>query len=94
MLERSLGDGAHFFEVRLRVRETDLLLDVSRSGASARTRSLKMSWARTLSMRACGPAARVPGPGIVLHKRWVGEKERRHGCACRVLIVGRVRTPC
>ena len=33
----------------------------------------------------------MPGAGVVLDEGWVREEERRHGCACRILIVGRVR---
>ena len=95
VLERPLGDGAHFFEVRRRVRETDLLLDVLAQRRFLAHEIFEDVVRQNLvdGAHAVGPL-RVSGAGVVLEKRRVCEKKRRHGCACRVLIVGRVQTAC
>src|SRR4029079_4100709 len=80
MLKRPLGDGAHFFEVRRRVRETDLLLDVLAQRRFLAHEVFEDVVRQNLvdGAHAVGPL-RVSGPGIVLEKRRVREKKRRHG---------------
>ena len=90
VLERARRNGAHFFQMRLRVREQDLLLDIlaqRRLGALQAVEHL-MRQHLVDGAHAVG-ALGVPGAGVVLSEGRVRQKECRHGCACRILIVGR-----
>jgi hypothetical protein len=87
MLERPGGDRSHLFEVRLRVRQQNLLLDVI-----AQRRFLADEPGEDLvrqhlvdGAHAVG-ALGMPGAGVVLDEGGMREEERRHGCACRVLF--------
>ncbi len=84
-----------FSKVRLRVRETDLLLDVLAQRRLLAQQVLEDVVRQHLvdGAHAVGPLG-VTGAGVVLGEGRVREKERRHGCACRVLLLRCVRTPC
>ena len=88
MLERAVRDGAHLLQMRLRVREKDLLLDVLAQRCLGALQAVEEVVPQHLvdGAHAVRPLG-MPGAGVVLSKSRMREKECRHGCACRVLIV-------
>ena len=74
--------------MRFRVREQDLLLDVLAQRRLGALQTVEEVVRQHLvdGAHAVRPLG-MPGAGVVLSKSRMREKECRHGCACRVLIV-------
>ena len=77
------------------MREADLLLDILAQRRLLAHQAFEDVVRQNLvdGAHAVRPL-RVSGAGVVLEKGRVRKEKRRHECACRILIVGRVQTPC